>query len=387
MFTTSNAALPETVDEAVEKKNTAHFRNIRHWIASGKQETQTLFIDDYDPSANSSIYATLKSTKPSWKAIFISLNTDKPRESWDIEKIRAKKVFVCLSWKRAAMSQLVPLLRQATDLTTMGMPPPWGNTPWVSLLQLEITRFADDTTSDYVKFGATTLRKIFDAAVNLETLVLDFCVAYKTPSNSETQDRDRVRHGALKSLSFALHHLEENGCLFGIQIDPPLLRHATVLSSDRSRLSENPSEIETWQGVTSVTVDLLADGEVTALVQFLRCLPKVASIELQGKCTDALFILVNGFYSHIPPSYSTILFPKLTKVTMANTDIEGKTLIKMLETRLAQLESGLDWVSAVTDVTLYDADKVTPMDWERVNTLLESDRVTSIPDTAMMPSG
>lgn len=69
---------------------------------------------------------------------------------------------------------------------------------------------------------------------------------------------------------------------------------------------------------------------------------------------------------------------------MDRADIRGNTLIEMLEIRLAQLEGGFGWISAVTDVVLWDADNVTPEEWKTASILLESGRVASLPDSAAM---
>ncbi|KIM23211.1 hypothetical protein M408DRAFT_321329 [Serendipita vermifera MAFF 305830] len=377
-------ALPEWVGEDDEENNNAHFHNIRHWIASGRQENQSLFINDYDPLAISSIYATLKPTGPSWKAIIIDVKVDHGSMSWDIEKIRAEQVIVCLPKERPhTMNQLLPLLRQASHLIIMGALPPWGDMPWVALRKLELTPFASDDPGSVI-FGAYALRTIFDAALHLETLSLNFHVAHQTPDDYVANHQEKLGHGALKFLGFPLHHLEEDGRLFGVQIDAPLLQHVTLFSYNGARLSENPSKVETWQGVTSVALYEIIDDEVLPTVQFLRCLPEVISIDVQGRNVEALFTLMTGFYAHIPPKYATIPLPKLTEVTMRGADIKGKTLIEMLEMRLAQLESGLNWISAIEYVTLYGADNVTLDEWKRVNTLLENGRVVSIPDAAAM---
>lgn len=377
-------ALPEWVGEDDEENNNAHFHNIRHWIASGRQENQSLFINDYDPLAISSIYATLKPTGPSWKAIIIDVKVDHGSMSWDIEKIRAEQVIVCLPKERPhTMNQLLPLLRQASHLIIMGALPPWGDMPWVALRKLELTPFASDDPGSVI-FGAYALRTIFDAALHLETLSLNFHVAHQTPDDYVANHQEKLGHGALKFLGFPLHHLEEDGRLFGVQIDAPLLQHVTLFSYNGARLSENPSKVETWQGVTSVALYEIIDDEVLPTVQFLRCLPEVISIDVQGRNVEALFTLMTGFYAHIPPKYATIPLPKLTEVTMRGADIKGKTLIEMLEMRLAQLESGLNWISAIEYVTLYGADNVTLDEWKRVNTLLENGRVVTIPDAAAM---
>ncbi|KIM23209.1 hypothetical protein M408DRAFT_28113, partial [Serendipita vermifera MAFF 305830] len=329
-----------------EEASSSHLSSIRHWIASGRQETQSLFIDYYDPILGSDVYTALQATTPTWKSIIMSVKADDLPTAWNIDKIRSSNVTVCVYDPNCTVNQLIPLLRQATNLKMVGVLPPWGNMPWVSLRSLTIASFLGVPPFSYPNFGAEELRSILDAAVHLEVLKLDFDMEKDILSNPVTQNREKIRHVSLKSLSFSLHHLKEDGSLFGVQIDAPLLQQVSILTAEQAKLDENPSQIQMWQGVTSVTVHDITNGEVTTLVHFLRCLPKVTSIDVQGKCIDALFTLVNGFYIHIPPKFGTIPLLNLTKVTMNRTDIQGKTLITMLETRLAQLDGGFGWISA-----------------------------------------
>lgn len=276
----------------------------------------------------------------------------------------------------------MPLLRYASQLTLTGTLPRWGDTPWASLRSLSLLPFSGNNETLFLEFGAQELRGILNAAVCLENLMLDFYVTHGTVG---TGNREQVGHQTLRHLSFRLHHLQNDGYLFGMQVTAPQLRHITVIAVDEIEFDEGLVQIEAFQNVTSVTIDPIKVHEVPITVQFLRYLPKVTSIDVQGQNVDALFTLINGFYAHAPPIYSTAPLLKLTKVTIENADIRGKTLIKMLEARLAQLEGGFGWISAVTDVKLWDADNVTPEEWKKFHTLLESGRMVSLPDATAMP--
>ncbi|KIM19441.1 hypothetical protein M408DRAFT_316846 [Serendipita vermifera MAFF 305830] len=262
---------------------------------------------------------------------------------------------------------MVPLLRYATKLTLTGTLPLWGDMPWTSLRTLSLLPFAGAGRPNTLEFGAQQLLCILNAAVHLEELSLNFIV---TSDTTEMEDLAKIGHQALRSFSFHLNHLRIDGSLFGMQISAPRLEYTNILSANATSfdVDESLNRIEaTFKHVTLVAIKKVEVDEVPKIVQFLRCLPKVTSIDVQGPNIDALFTLINGFYAHVPPGYVTIPLLKLIKVTMDRTDIQGKTLIEMLEVRLAQLEGGFGCILHVTDINLYDADNVMPGEWKQVN--------------------
>lgn len=363
------------------KKKDIHLQSIRHWMAFGKQDRQSLFVDEYHPMTKSKVYTALKSSSPSWKSITIAISNDDPSVHWELGKMQASDVSIYVSRAFPGIDSIIPLLRYATNLTLTGTLPRWGDMPWTSLRTLSLLSFAGESDLKMLEFGAQELRCILNAAIHLEELMLNFLVADNT---SEMEEQAKVQHQALRSFSFHLNHLRIDGSLFGMQISAPRLEHINILSTDATKFDESLTQIEAFKHSTSVVINEIEIHEVPTIVRFLRCLPKVTGIDVQGPNIDALFTLINGFYTHVPPRYATVPLLKLTKVTMDQTDIRGKTLVEMLETRLAQLEGGFGWISAITDVVLWDADNVTPKEWRQINTLLESGRMASLPDPAAM---
>ena len=112
-------------------------------------------------------------------------------------------------------------------------------------------------------------------------------------------------------------------------------------------------------------------------IQLLHHFPNVASFTLSGPNVDKLIILINAYYHHVPPQYATLPLSRLTKVTLDGTDIQGETLIALVEQRLTQLEGGTHGVRAVLEVELYESPGVTPADWKRVTELLELGRAVT----------
>ncbi|KIM23214.1 hypothetical protein M408DRAFT_28121 [Serendipita vermifera MAFF 305830] len=365
-------------------KHSRHLRSVRHWIANGRQDRQSLFIEDYGFHLKPTIYSVLGPQLPVWKSISISIINDNPSSPWEIEKIRSKEVTVYRRRVMPSMTSMKPLLQYARNLTITGTPPEWGDTPWASLRSLKLTSFAGDEASDYLSFGAQDLRDIINAAVCLKDLELNFCIDRSAPAAQYSGDQIACSHRSLQSLSLHLHHLEEGGRAFGVHLDSPSLHHLNILSIGQAAFDDVLLQAETWQSITSLAFCAIKELDALTVTRFMRHLPNVNSIEMQGRNLDALFTLVNGFYAQVPPKYAALPLLKLNTVTMSDVDIRGETLITMLETRLAQRESGFRWISAVTEVHLYDAAYVTPEDWKRVNTLLEIGRIASLSEATQM---
>ncbi|KIM23213.1 hypothetical protein M408DRAFT_28120 [Serendipita vermifera MAFF 305830] len=376
-----------STEEEGEKKGEGHLNSIRHWMTFGLQERQSLFIDEYKPKVKDKMYAALQSESPLWKAITIAIINEDPFVPWDIGKLRADDVLIYLNQSAPWMNSVTELLRYATNLTLTGILPPWGDTPWASLRSLKILPYACDEPANPLNFGEGELRSILNAAIHLQTLELSFALPDETVESSDVQNQEKVEHQALKSLSIHMHHIQANGHLFGARIVGPCFENLIVLSSSRARLDSAPFIIETWQNFTSVEFHEIKDHEVPTVVEFLRRLPNVTNMEVRGKNIDALINLFNVFYAHVPPKYATIPVPKLTKFIMDATDIRGKTLISFLEKRITQREGGFDWISAMTEVKLYDADYVTPGEWARVNDLLQFGRLNSSSNQTGIISG
>ena len=341
------------------------------WMKRGLHTDKQLFIDRWRVLEAETIKAIVGSKDRPWKSLEIAVSTSDPSIEWDVRAISARSVTLYRAKSSLILESFVPLLRYAVTISIMGTPPNWGNTPWSSLLSLHIRPFVKSGGPNHLNFGLADLRDLLNAAPYLKNLELDFTIDIElTTALNETMDGS-MEHTRLNSLSMHLHHLDIYGRPFGIPLSTPSLHSLKVLSLSRRSLSTGVSANSTWENVTSVAFSTLEEHDVPIAVSFLHQFSNLTSLDVQGPHIDKLFTLINAFYHHVPPQYATLPASKLTKVIFDGTDIQGETLIALVERRLAQLEGGIQGILAITEVDLYESPGVTPADWKRVNELLE----------------
>lgn len=353
----------------------SQMRIISHWMNQGLQSKQSVLIDDHDPGAQSVIYSILGYRSPLWKSITIGIpSSNSFNGRWRVAKLRAEEVTIYRNTHNL-IEFFLPLLQNASKLTIVGPLPTLGNIPWVLLRSLTIRALAGDQSSIPLPFGIVDLRDLLNVATHLENLELDFGVAWVFSDSQESPIQDVVNHRALKTLSLHIHHLDAGGRPFGLKIEAPTLQHLNILSFDEYRVNYDQPSPERWEGITSVALCKIQEHEVSSIADFLRYLPNIINLEVQGHHVNTLFILMNSFYDGVPPRYTSLPLSRLSNVTISRADIRGTTLLELVTTRLSHIEGKTPGVEAITEVKLWDNDLVTAEEWKLMNTLLEKGRV------------
>lgn len=345
-----------------------------HWMSHGMQNQQSIFIDRYRAAEQPYLSSILGSSSPQWKSINIALvSSESMVQHWDIAELRASEVAIYRT-EDISTYFFLPLLQYASRVTCSGYLP-GGDMPWASLKFLTIIPFSGQESSlSSMSTNSTKLRTLLEVAVFLESLKVAFTLEGEPTNPQDISAQEKAEHRNLKSLSFHIHHLDAGGHLFGLQIVAPSLRHLIILSFDHSNIIYDDPLHGICDGVTSIAFCEIQEHNVSSVAGFLRCLPNVTTINVQGQHINALFILVNAFYHALPPRYPYLPIPRLTTIAMVNTDIHGSTLIELVKLRIAQLEGKTPGIAPVAEIKLYDSELVTVEEWKQVNVLLEKGR-------------
>jgi F-box-like len=351
---------------------------ISQYKTLGIQANQSIFIEAWVDSGPEVLLSLLGSHRTPWKSIEIAVSGNASGQ-WDIEAIHATNVKLFRIRQKHALGHFEPLLRRATSLFITGMPPVWGSDPWTSLISLEIRPWVSPSgeTEGILPFQLEPehLIRLLSSAPNLEELVLAF------PTGSDllhihSSGGQPVAHGSIKSLSIHLHHLETDLTLFGVHVAAPSLRNLTILSFDC--YCDCPSTSDTpigWDRLTSLSLARIADtDQVLRAARLLRRLPTIETLKVKGSNVDELFTVTYPMLHQTPHQTAQIPLPRLTKLIMRETDIQGSTLIRFLSMRLPGSEGDSEGLRAVTDIDLFENPGVLPQDWNDIKILLETGR-------------
>jgi F-box-like len=345
---------------------------ISQYRALGIQTNQSIVVESWGAYGPDVLLSLLGYHTIPWKSIEIAVASDSPGQ-WDIDVLRATNVRLFRAQTKQALETFEPLLRHATSIYITGMPPVWGSDPWTSLTSLEIRPWVtlSGETEETLPFGAAHLIQLLNSAPNLEELVLAFPTADGSPHTHHKIGQSLV-HDSIKSLSLHLHHLERNLSLFGVHVSGPSLRHLTVLSFDCYCHCQSDISVG-WEQLTSLSLGNMAErAQFLWAFRFLRRVPTVETLEIQGTNINRLFTLMHRIGT--PHQLAQLPLPRLTKLIMRETDIKGRTLIEWLEGRLARLEGDIVSHREVTDIDSFENPGVLRQDWERVKNLLDTGR-------------
>lgn len=344
------------------------------WKQQAIQTSQSLLIDTWAVDKVPVIQPSIGSHETPWESIQIAVGNSHPSVQWDIQSASAKSVTLCRTKSSTSLDFFIPLLRYATNINIMGTLSSWGNTPWSSLHSCILRPFSKKNGFDHLPFGQAQLWDLLNAAPYLKNLELAFTIDLQ-PDEEPGEAMERpIQHTSLKSISLHLHHLDINANPFGIPLSAPSLQSLIILSFNRCRLANNIQANSTWENITFVAFSTLGEHDIPTAVNFLHQLSNLSTFDVQGHGVDKLFTLINAYYHHVPPQYGILPTSKITRIILDRTDIQGRTLVALVEKRLAQLEGGTQGVQAITKVDSYESPGVTLTDWKRVNELLELGR-------------
>lgn len=353
-------------------------RRVARWKVQGVQHKQALFIESWNNTEMERLISHTGSHAAPWRSIDVAISYSSPTGCWDAQSVYATKVKL-YRWKRDnSLFFFLPLIQKASELAIMGTPPWWGNKPLTCLISLTLQPFAtkEGQQTQPLPFGAWELCELLNASPCLKELQLDFTRAPRPTVLLSTPISNKIEHKRIESLSLHLHHISDNMGLFGLQANMPSLRSLAILSLQLgpSVLGETGGiSISKWDHIRVLSLcGLEIAGLARALTLFAH-LPNVDTFNVSGLHTDALIRLMNINHRQLKSAEPDLPLPQLTRVVLRSTDIQGGTLIDMVQTRLADMR-GPVIVRRITEVDIYDSPGVALVEWKYLQTLLERGR-------------
>lgn len=340
------------------------------WNTCGMRQTQSVFIEHWMKRLPFHlITSNLGSSLTPFKSINIGVRDCNNSGEWDSQAIRAEDVSIVQSQSVTSLQYYMPLMRGATVLSISGTPPKWNTGQWTSLRSLTLRPFPKTPRSspEPLQFTSSDFQDLLQAAPNLKHFEMDSIIERGRISGGVNKT---TKHLSLSSISLYLSHFGPSSGPFGVHLDAPSLTHLKILCFDRHTSTSPDLPMASWDQPTILTLYNLSERDVSPSLVLFRTLPNLYTLNLEGRNIEAALDLINALYNISQPEYSLPLL-RLGQITLKNTDVRGKTLIKFIEARLLRIEQGQKEINAITDVNLYDNSGIKPGDWKRVNGLLE----------------
>jgi hypothetical protein len=346
---------------------------IAHWRRTGEMAQKCLFVYCWAEMTRDILPVLLKNeplrlvNNQSWKAIKVAVYED-AKGRWDVENERSRQVTIYRN-EQTTIRSLIPLMRQASVLTIHGPPPERAGLPWIHLRSLTLKNFAKPQYQGVTpfSFGAIEFTALLDAAPELTNLVLDF-TAVEARSNSD--DPTPIIHQKLASISLHLRHFVMGKGLFGVQLIAPSLQTLDLLSLSCNSSMEDAPFGTVWDNPKVLSLPPMKDEDVFLAAELCKWLPNVHTLEVTGKNVEIFFTFLRTLARHTTPQSQHPPLPKLSSLFITNTDLTGETLIELLESRTQETRGDAADVPGITEIRMYDSPGVTPVQWHKVQRLL-----------------